>query len=74
MKDKTDLPLICDPVPGPSAGYFVVQRSLTAAEVERLRRIWRAAGTNHGRILIADPEWRPAPEPRQWPDAEFCAA
>jgi hypothetical protein len=77
-----DVPLICDPVPGPDGfgamGQYVViaNRVLTEREVESLREQWRSITAEAGTMLLMpeDVQLVSVFEPRQWPDAEFCAA
>jgi hypothetical protein len=77
-----DVPLICDPVPGPdgfaSWGQHVVvaNRVLTEREVESLREQWRRVTSGAGTMIFMpeDVSFVSVFEPRQWPDAEFCAA
>lgn len=76
MTEAADVPLICDPVPGPRLRVLVCNRVLSKEAVARLRAEWdRAQLTGKTIILDSGIELRSLldDEP-QWPDAEFCAA
>jgi hypothetical protein len=72
-----DVPLICDPVPGPPV-IITASNVLSKADVERLCRMWAEASRgapNRVRILEAGRRFEPLTSQRtEWPDAEFCAA
>jgi hypothetical protein len=73
-----DVPLICDPVPGPMPSrpdVFLCDRRLSGAEVKRLRRKWEAIIAEEGAGAFIEPSCRfISVFERHWPDAEFCAA
>jgi hypothetical protein len=72
-----DVPLICDPVPGPS-GIITTSRRLSAADVERFRKRWALVSkgfASPSEILPAAYRFQPLTAGRtEWPDAEYCAA
>ena len=72
-----DVPLICDPVPGP-LGILVRSGTLTKVEVERLREAWNAyvaKAVARPATIISGYTFKPLiGERTEWPDAEFCAA
>lgn len=72
-----DVPLICDPVPGPT--IITIPNVLSKADLERLREAWAAAaiGVPRQRTKILDAGRRFEPvycQRTEWPDAEFTAA
>lgn len=78
MTKAEDVPLICDPVPGPPLlpGVLVANRVLSEAEIARFKAEWervnRAARPVY--IVADDCQMYSIFDDRQWPDAEFCAA
>lgn len=74
--DQFDVPLICDPVPGPGDhGVLVCDRQLTTAEIERLRAAFDAAQHRGGCMVLPNGVRMVSVfQPKQWPDAEYCAA
>lgn len=78
MTETDDVPLICDPVPGPPLlpGVLVADRTLTEPEIARLKAAWDRAN-QAARPVYLLPEGCTMSsifDERQWPDAEFCAA
>lgn len=73
-----DVPLICDPVPGPGMlpGVLVCNRRLTEAEIRQLQAEWERANRGACPVYLVplDCTMSAVFEERQWPDAEFCAA
>jgi hypothetical protein len=78
MTHATDVPLICDPVPGPGPcpGVLVCDRMLTEPEITRLKRILECVWTGPGAVYPIEEgvQFHSVFDERQWPDAEFCAA
>lgn len=74
---KDDVPLICDPVPGPPM-IVSFTRQLSPAEVEKFRNRWEQLSRGiPQQSLVADVEYRfekGIGGRTEWPDAEFCAA
>lgn len=72
-----DVPLICDPVPGPPM-IVAFTRQLSLAEVECFRNQWEQLSRGiPQRPWVADVEYRferGTGTRTEWPDAEFCAA
>jgi hypothetical protein len=81
MREMTvaDVPLICDPVPGPPM-ILTVGRALSPADVARLRQLWAEASAgapNWTKVQVLEAGCRFEPlvgQRTEWPDAEFCAA
>lgn len=72
----TDVPLICDPVPGPPKLWFsIIDRALSEQDLAGVKALWEEACAGRS-ILLAQQDYRISwgLEDRQWPDAEFCAA
>lgn len=74
-----DVPLICDPVPGPPQlpGVLVCDRLLTGLEIARLKAEWERVNIAAAQSMYLVPDgcqMYSIFEDRQWPDAEFCAA
>jgi hypothetical protein len=78
MTEAADVPLICDPVPGPSPmpGVLVCDRMLTEPEIARLKRIMECVWTGPGAAYTIEEgvQFQSVFSVREWPDAEFCAA
>jgi hypothetical protein len=72
-----DVPLICDLVPGPApdAVVFVCDQPLSPRDLSALRVAFEDARAE-GKVMYLHPEMSMVSvwEPREWPDAEFCAA
>lgn len=69
-----EVPLICDPVPGPH-GIISSSRVLSAEEVRKLRQLWSVGW--HGALMLVGDDFMFRPligDRTEWPDAEFCAA
>ena len=70
-----DMPMICDPVPGPAMlpGVLVCNRALTEPEIARLKAEWERANlAAQPMYLVPDGcQMYSIFEDRQWPDAEF---
>lgn len=90
VMDELDVPLICDPVPGPS---FDVERIVTAALALQFSGVltvilgrkptpdecvrqaeWEASGLDGLCPALSVLGGLQPERPREWPDAEFCAA
>lgn len=71
-----DVPLICDPVPGPLP-VLITGRELPTDEADRFRRAYFGAVRTalwHPQIALG-PRYEPRVGQRtEWPDAEYCAA
>jgi hypothetical protein len=71
-----DVPLICDPPPGPQWILRCSER-LTREQALILRQAWESAVSDPTRDVIDLAEGLSVevmPGRHEWPDAEFCAA